>query len=398
VRRRFGLTISLALTLMAGRADRALAQDSRAAIVEAEQAEKAKTLKPYAATGAEKAFVTLQRELLQDPNGLYPLFASVYSGGGFTLGGGYRRFYGDRTHADLKGLYSFKNYKLVEVSTDSLGHAQGRLDLHARTGWLDATQVDYHGLGMETPQDAAAFGMKEGYAGGDVGVHPVPWTTFTAGLSFENYSLGEGAGPNPSIEQVFTPATAPGLGVSPSYLHFTASGAIDTRPSPGYARSGGFYQVAYHNYADQDDTYSFDRMDAEVVQHIPILRENWVISLHGLLQTTLDDADTVPYFLMPSLGGGSTLRGYTSWRFRDRNSILMSGEFRWIPSRLGLDMAFFYDTGKVTPRFNDISWKGLVHDVGVGARFHGPLSTPLRLELAKGREGVALVFSGSAAF
>ena len=61
-------------------------------------------------------------------------------------------------------------------------------------------------------------------------------------------------------------------------------------------------------------------------------------------------------------------------------------------------MAFFYDTGKVTPRFNDISWKGLSHDVGIGARFHSPLATPLRIELAKGREGISLVFSGSAAF
>ena len=113
-------------------------------------------------------------------------------------------------------------------------------------------------------------------------------------------------------------------------------------------------------------------MDAEIVQHIPILRENWVISLHGLLQTTLDDDDTVPYFLMPSLGSGSTLRGFSGWRFRDRHSLLMSGEFRWIPNRLALDMALFYDTGKVTPRFDDISWKGLASDVGIGVRFHGP--------------------------
>ena len=93
----------------------------------------------------------MEREFLQDPNGLYPYFGSVYSGGGFTLGAGYRQFYGDRTHADLKGLYSLKNYKLFELSTDSWGHADGRLDLHARAGWRDATQVAFYGLGMTTP-------------------------------------------------------------------------------------------------------------------------------------------------------------------------------------------------------------------------------------------------------
>ena len=50
----------------------------------------------------------LEREFLEDPSGFYPFFGSVYSGGGFTLGAGYRRFYGDRTHADVKGLYSLK--------------------------------------------------------------------------------------------------------------------------------------------------------------------------------------------------------------------------------------------------------------------------------------------------
>ena len=49
-------------------------------------------------------------------------------------------------------------------------------------------------------------------------------------------------------------------------------------------------------------------LQAEIVQHVPILRENWVFSVHGLARTTLDDTSAVPFFLMPSLGSGSTLR------------------------------------------------------------------------------------------
>jgi hypothetical protein len=398
MRVRIPVAVSLAVILMAAHSDRCAAQDSRAAIIEAQQQEKAKAAAPYVPSGAERLLVSLEREFLQDPNGLYPYFGSVYSGGGFTLGAGYRQFYGDRTHADLKGMYSIKNYKLIELSTDSWGHADGRLDLHARAGWRDATQVAFYGIGKDSPEDRSNFRLKQTYIGGDAAVRPVPWTVFRAGMSYEDFNLESGSGSSPSIEEVHTPASAPGLGANPTYLHLSASGGIDTRPSPGYARHGGLYEVTYHNYADRDDTYSFDRMDAEVVQHIPILRENWVISLHGLLQTTLDDADTVPYFLMPSLGSGSTLRGFTGWRFRDLHSILMSGEFRWIPNRLGLDMALFYDTGKVTPRFRDISWTGLSSDVGIGIRFHSPLSTPLRVELARSREGMRLVFAGSAAF
>ena len=123
-----------------------------------------------------------------------------------------------------------------------------------------------------------------------------------------------------------------------------------------------------------------------------------MISLHGRLETTLGDDDQVPYFLLPSLGSGSTLRGYSSWRFRDRHALLLSGEWRWIPNRMALDMAFFYDTGMVAPRLDAIALDSRVSDVGVGLRFHAPARTPLRVEFAKGSEGLRLVFAASAAF
>ena len=117
--------------------------NSRAAVIAAEQADKAKKLPPYTPSGVERRLVALKREFLDEPSGFYPYFGSVYSGGGFTLGAGYRQFYGDRTHADVKGMYSTAGYKLVEVSTDSWGHAGGRVDLHGRAGWRDATQVAF---------------------------------------------------------------------------------------------------------------------------------------------------------------------------------------------------------------------------------------------------------------
>ncbi len=138
-----------------------------------------------------------------------------------------------------------------------------------------------------------------------------------------------------------------------------------------------------HDYADRDATYSFSRLDVEAVQHIPILRENWVISLRGRLESTLGDDDQVPYFLLPSLGSGSTLRGYSSWRFRDRHAVLASAEWRWIPNRMALDLALFADTGMVAPRFDALTTRAFVSDYGMGVRFHAPARTPLRVELAQ---------------
>jgi hypothetical protein len=371
---------------------------TRFAAIAADQARKAAELTPYVPSAGERWTKAVHHEFLTDPSGLYPYFASVYSGGGFTLGAGYRQFYGDRTHWDMKGLYSLKNYKLFELSTDSWSHSGGQFDVHARVGWRDATQVAYYGLGMTTPSDNAQFRLKQTYVGGDMQIRPGGFGVIGLGLTYDDYSLESGAGSKPSIEEIFTPDTAPGLGDSPKYVHASFSGGIDWRRSPGYARRGGLYQMTYHNYHDVDATYSFDRIDGEIVQHLPILRETWVVSLHGLVQTTLDDEHVVPYFLMPSLGSGSTLRAYPSGRYRDRHSLLMSGELRWIPNRAALDMAVFYDLGKVASHWGGLSLNGLKSDVGIGVRFHGPLTTPLRIELAAGREGLNLVFSGSAAF
>ena len=106
----------------------------------------------------------------------------------------------------------------------------------------------------------------------------------------------------------------------------------------------------------------------------------------------------MPYYLLPFLGSGRTLRGYSTGRFRDRHALLTSAEFRWIPSRLALDVAVFYDAGKVARRLEDLDFNGMKSNWGVGVRFHGPTATPLRIEVARGADGFHLVFASSAAF
>jgi hypothetical protein len=392
--RGFLLVISLAGALPAMSA----AQETRVASIAAEQAEKATHLAPREPSRAEKLVSRMTRSFGQQPPGFYPYFDSVYTGGGMTLGAGYRHYTGDRTQLNVAGLYSIQGYKLLEARVLSPGHLAGRLDLQGTVLWRDATRVNFHGLGIGSPRDGAAFRMQQAIVGGDATARPHRWVRLTAAAAYEDYTMQDPTGGRPAVDDVFTSATVPGLAANPAYLHTTAGAAFDWRPAADYARHGGLYSVAHHQYVDRDRTYSFNRLDAEVVQHIPILRENWVVSLHGRLQTTLDDADHVPYFLMPSLGSGSTLRGYRAWRFRDRHAMLMSGEWRWIPNRMALDMALFYDTGMVAPSLDALALKSFVHDAGVGVRFHAPARTVLRVEVAKGSEGLRLVFSAGSSF
>jgi hypothetical protein len=377
----------------------AAAQASRAAETADAQAKKAQELRPYTPNRAEQILTKIEKIPL-DPPPVLPTFDSVYSGGGFTPGAVMRWMYGDKSTFAVRGLYSLKQYKLIEAATVSPGHALGRLDLGARVGWRDATQVGYYGLGIESDESARAnYRFKETYVEGGATFRPRRWTVLEGRLAYEDYQLEPGKGSAPSIETVYTPATAPGLGASPSFVHTATRAGIDTRLSPLYTRTGGYYGVELHNYLDTGDTFTFNRFDVEAIHHIPILRENWVIALRGRFQTTLGGDDVVvPYFLLPSLGGGSSLRAYTSWRFRDRDSLLANVEWRWIPSKLGFDMAIFYDTGTMADHPTGLSFAKRVSDWGFGARFHAPRATVLRIEMAKGTEGWQLVFASSAPF
>jgi hypothetical protein len=371
---------------------------SRAELITRAQAEKSRNLHPYEPTRAERIVLRVTQSLAAPPNGFYPTAGSVYSGGGLALGLGYRHWYGDAAIFNAQALYSIRSYKLVELGTIVPGRADGRLAFSLRGGWRDATQVAFYGLGMSTSSDDRAnYRFKQTFAGGGVTFRPLFPLVVAGGFTYEDYRLESGLGRAPSIEERYTRATAPALGISPAFLHGEVAAGIDWRTSPGYSRTGGYYGLTFHDYEDVDDRLTFRRLDADLVQHIPILRETWVVSLRGRVESTLGD-DVVPYFLMPSLGSGSTLRAYSTGRFRDRHSLLTSAEFRWIPSRLALDMALFVDAGKVAARRQDLDFDNLTSNWGLGVRFHGPISTPLRIEMARGREGWHLVFASGAAF
>lgn len=391
------LSLTIFLTVVTASAGRS--QETRAGALAALQEDKSKNLKPYEPNKVELWVHKLETIYLLEPSGFYPYFGTVYSGGGLTGGAGYRKFYGDNSHWYVQGLYSVSNYKLAEGGTESRDHLNRKLDFGSRLGWRDATQVPFYGLGINSNHDARTnFRFQQTYADGHAAFRPKSWAVLKGMLGYEHWELLEGKGNYPSIETRHTPLTAPGLGANPTFLHSQASAAIDWRRSPGYTRTGGLYEVALHDYhtlSSQD--FNFQKLTGEVIQHVPLLRETWVLAARGRVETILNDSDIVPFYLLPSLGSGSTLRGYGVDRFRDRHSMLMSGEFRWIPS-VGMDMAIFYDAGKVTARRDDLNFKGLKSDVGIGVRFHGLVTTPLRIDLAVGNEGWRVVFSGSAPF
>ncbi|HEX2522866.1 MAG TPA: hypothetical protein VHP35_12155, partial [Terriglobia bacterium] len=346
------------------------APKSRQARIGSRQAEKAKQSQPRPINKAEKWIRMAEGAFFEESTGFAPAMGSIYHGGGMGFGAKYKKYYGDNTFWSVKGLYSILNYKLVEAKTESREHMGKRLSFGSRLGWRDATQVGYYGLGTNTQREARAnFRFQESSLDGHVLFKPVRWIPLKGSVAYQHFNTLPGQGSAPSIETSYTPQSAPGLGADPTYLHSQLSAGIDWRQSEDYTRKGGLYQATFHDYRNNNGgIYSFQRLDGDVIQHVPLLRETWVISMRGRVQTTLDENDLVPYFLLPALGSGRTLRAFDNDRFRGLHSLLMTVEFRWIPNPFGMDMALFYDAGKATNRRGDLNFKGLKSDVGIGAR------------------------------
>ena len=394
---RLFLAVAFAACACVARAQEAT---SREALIEQQEAAKAAALTPAAPEKAEQ-YVTRLSDAFLAGLALHPFFESSYTGGGFTLGAGYLKHVSAYNTLDMRGSFTPSGYTRLEAEfvAPELFARRGRLSVLG--GWRDATQVGFFGFGMtSTPETQANYGFQRPYLGAQLEVFPTRRLFLVAGgLELTQWKQKPGEGEVPSVDQVYTSATLPGLGARPVYWHTQGTVGIDSRaPSRGYARRGGFYGVTIHDFSDTDGTYGFDQVDYEAIQHIPILRESWVISLHAMAQTTYDKGgQSIPFFMMPSIGGGSNLRAYSSWRLRDLNSLYVQAEWRAMVNRF-LDMALFYDAGKVAAQRSDLDLSGLKSDVGLGFRFHGQLATPLRIEFAHGNEGFALVLAASQVF
>jgi hypothetical protein len=396
--------LAIVSSLLIGSAIPALAQApedaARQTVIEEAQAQKSETLQPYVPTKSERVVSKFESTYVYPTQTWHPFFDNAYAGGGFALGAGYMTHVSAYSTIDVRASYSIRDYKRVEAEFVSPRLFNRRGELSVLGGWRDATQVAFYGIGTDTSNDNRAnFGFERPYASGVLTVRPTRrLLMLRGGLEWTRWDLKSGAGSFPSVDDVFTPAQLPGLDATATYVHSQGTVGFDWRTSSGYARRGGFYGVTAHDYHDRGDALGFRQVDYEVIQHIPILREAWVISLHGLAKTTWGkEGQEEPFFMLPALGGGSSLRGFSSWRFRDRHSLLLQAEWRIMANRF-FDTAVFYDTGKVAPRSSDLDFHGLKHDYGFGARFHTPFSTALRVDVARSDEGTRLVFGMSPAF
>src|SRR5262245_38759169 len=306
-----------------------MAQDTRADVIREQQALRQQDLEPPRYNGAERFIERLQDWgfVTVNPRGLYPWLGSVYPGGGWATGAGYRKPFGDDAAVNVFGGYSIARFARVEGEAALPTFLSNRARITLTGRYIDAPDVSYYGTGNSSEKDdRTRFGYTPTTGGARVDVELSERFKIGGGVNYHHVETSSGR-TAPSIEESFTPGNTPGLELATyKYINSTARAVYDWRRPLGYSGRGGFYRAQFDDYREGDnELYSSKQVDGEAVQLIPIPRANWVIALRGLATISdLADSNDAPYFLMPALGGGSTIRGYPDFRFRDQNRLLMS--------------------------------------------------------------------------
>jgi hypothetical protein len=370
--------------------------ETRAEAIAQTQREKAAIATAPSHNWFEQRLLALERSGgLGITNGWFVTFGDIKSGSGFALGPAYAKLFDSGALIYAKSAYSIRNFKMAQLSFHAPPAAGGRLAIDGRVRWQDAPTLPFYPIGPDSEKSRFDFSETMAEVSGKARFRPVRFIRFEGGVGYEDYDTTTleltRPAPNSQLQLVFVP----GAGEDPSYVRSQITGALDSRDGPGYSRRGTLLQATLFDYRQQGgDGHSFRRVDALAEQYVPILHGNWVLYFRLRTSTThTSDGNAVPFFLMPYLGGND-LRGFANYRFRDQHSLLFTAEYRWYVQEF-VDMAVFYDAGKVVPQRSQLDFDDLESSVGAGIRFHGPQTTVIRLEVAHSREGWRFIFGFS---
>ena len=193
-------------------------------------------------------------------------------------------------------------------------------------------------------------------------------------VGYDAYNIFDGEDPNlagdiDSIRQIF------GLSFSETRNTRLVSvgGTIDHdwRNDKGQPSAGGreIISVFYYASTEDKDNFKYTSVTVDVRQYFHIFKKR-TLAVRLMAQTTDlgDEIPFMPFYLLPSLGGAETLRGYTRLRFVDNDLALISAEYRY-PIWKKIDAFVFLDEARVFKSLTDhFKWHDWKYSYGGGLR------------------------------
>lgn len=330
-------------------------------------------------------------------SGFYVELTNMITGSGWiSAGPGYRRWVmNDKAYYDASAALSWHLYTMGQTRFEAPDLTKYHIQLGVQTMYQDQTQINFFGIGPNSPNVQTQYRLKSTDVVSYASIQP--WTNWTlsgeVGYLFDptlSTPTGTFRPDVPTTQEAFP--DAPGVLINqPNYVHAQAALTADTRDYRGHPTRGGVYRVQAESYNDQDTgLFTFRQYQAEALQLVRVTGPNWLLAFHGWAVTSdVKGNQQVPFYLMPSLGGATSLRSFDNYRFHDLNALMVNVESRWAVYR-HMDIAAFVDAGNVAPTFSSLN---IAHtSVGAGLRFHAEHTNFARLDVAHGSEGWQVFF------
>ena len=321
------------------------------------------------------------------------MFGDIKPGSAVAVGPAISQTFANGGYAQLKGVYSIRRFRLLQARYDTQRFWRGRALLSSRVRWQDAPKLPLYGLGSDSPALRAKYDERKTSLNTALTMRLSPMFEIAAGAGVERYALSGGSIDSEDESLAAIPSVA-GLAEHLWFLHTFVSAALNTHPGT-YSRSGTEVDLALHDYRDRHDgAFSFARLEAGARRLVPFSSRSGVeLSARTWISATASGR-SVPFFLMPTLGGGGTLEAFDLYRFRDRDAILLKGEYRRAVHDM-IDVAAFYEAGTVAPAPRAFSLRRAAQSAGAGVIVHTPAAEVMRLDIAFGREGagIAILFN-----
>jgi hypothetical protein len=338
-------------------------------------------------------------------DGFYAEMGNMLTGAGWiSAGPGYRqRLFNRHALIETSAAVSWRFYKMAQARFEFTDLADNRLAIGTQGMWRDMTQVQYFGLGPDSLEESRSqYRLQTTDLVGYARYRPKRWLTITGDLGWLRRptvlaTAGWFERDLPEVTTTFPSDPAVSLDVQPHFLHGSVGVVADTRDYRGHATRGGVYRAAWTTFRDQTTgIFTFDRYEAEAAHFIPLADRRWIFAFHGwtAISDVADDRD-VPFYLMPSTGGGNTIRAYVDYRFHDRNIAVVNVESRWALLS-HVDVAAFFDAGNVARRAGDLNFDKTAY--GIGVRLHTQRTTLARFDIARGNGGWNVLFRTSDPF
>jgi len=361
----------------------------------------------------------------------YPKFGGPKPGSGF--GGGVRYYNYRIKDSDVtvegSAIFSMRNYQQYDFQAGAFNRTDpafftGPSDLGAPFDFMEGMrpgrakrrsktilfadfkhnrfpQERFFGLGPDSESDnrssyrfnSTAFSLIGGYKF-------TRWIAAAAGAGLLDLNVREGTdGRFPTTQDLYDDTSAPGLARQPDFLRLASVLYFNYQDTPGNPHKGGIIGLFFFRFDERHgNEFDFNRFAIDARHYIPLGSIQRTLALRLLtLNDRPDSGGRVPFYLMGTLGGSQTLRGYPDYRFRDANLFHLSAEYRWEPVP-ALEFALYYDTGKVYPYGRSFDFKNLRKNFGFGIRIKSPTGTFLRLDISRSQEGNRIQFAFGPSF